>query len=177
MRFATSPRSLVLAALAVGVAAVLTVSFSVLPARGRAQSAVAACGDVRAPYTVVQIDTHPWLDLELARTPQEHELGLMYRADLPPDSGMLFVYTFESREAYWMYHTLLPLSIAFIDRSGTIVDIKDMPRLGNPDDVQEAGRTVYPSAAPYWYALEVNQGWFVQHGVGVGQQITFCLGT
>ena len=148
-----------------------------MPARGRAQTAVAACGDPIAPYAEVQIDTYPRLDLELARTPQEHELGLMFREDLPPDSGMLFIYTFESHEAYWMYHTLLPLSIAFIDRSGTIVDIKDMPRLSNPDDVQEAARTVYPSAAPYWYALEVNQGWFVHHGVGVGQQITFCLGT
>jgi uncharacterized membrane protein (UPF0127 family) len=166
----------VLAALAIGVAAVLAVSFIVLPARGRAQSAVAACGDVSAPYAEVQIDTFPRIDLQLARTPQEHELGLMYREYLPPDSGMLFIYTFESHEAYWMYHTLLPLSIAFIDRSGSIVDIKDMPRLSNPDDVQEAGRTVYPSAAPYWYALEVNQGWFVQHGVGVGQQMTFCLG-
>src|SRR5207237_986738 len=68
-------------------------SFSVMPARGRAQSAVGACGDVRAPYTVVQIDTHPWLDLELAQTPQDHEVGLMYRTDLPPERGMLFVYT------------------------------------------------------------------------------------
>jgi uncharacterized membrane protein (UPF0127 family) len=177
VRIAFSPRSLVLAALAAGVVAVLLVSFVVMPARGRAQSAVAACGDASAPYAEVQIDTYPRLDLELARTPQEHELGLMFREDLPPDRGMLFVYTFESHEAYWMYHTLLPLSIAFIDRSGTIVDIKDMPRLSDPYDVQDAGRTVYPSAAPYWYALEVNEGWFVQHGVGVGHQITFCLGT
>lgn len=166
-----------MAALAIGVAAALAVSFIIMPGRGRAQSAVAACGDASAPYAEVQIDTFPRLDLELARTPQEHELGLMYREYLPPDSGMVFIYTFESHEAYWMYHTLLPLSIAFIDRSGSIVDIKDMPRLNNPDDMQEAGRTVYPSAAPYWYALEVNQGWFVEHGVGVGQQITFCLGT
>jgi len=177
VRFASSPRSLIVAALALGVAAILAVSFIIMPARGRAQSAVAACGDASAPYAEVQIDTFPRIDLELARTPQEHELGLMYREVLPPDSGMLFIYTFESHEAYWMYHTLLPLSIAFIDRSGSIVDILDMPRLSNPDDVQEAGRTVYPSAAPYWYALEVNQGWFVQHGVGIGQQITFCLGT
>ena len=97
-----------------------------------------------APYAEVQIDTYPRIDLELARTPQEHEYGLMYREYLPPDSGMLFVYTLQANEAYWMYHTLIPLSIAWIDRDGTIVDIQDMPRLNNPDDMQEAARHVYP---------------------------------
>jgi uncharacterized protein len=96
---------------------------------------------------------------------------------LPPDSGMLFIYQAQSREAYWMYNTLIPLSIAFIDRDGTIVDIQEMARLDDPSDVQQASRVTYPSAAPYWYALEVNQGWFVQHGVGVGQQFMFCLGS
>ena len=75
-----------------------------------------------------------------------------------------------------MYHTLIPLSIAWIDHEGTIVDIQDMPRLNDPNDVSEASRTVYNPAAPYRYALEVNEGWFVQHGVGVGQQMVFCLG-
>ena len=148
-----------------------------MPARSRAQDAIDACSAGSAPYAEVQIDTLPHIDLELARTSQEHERGLMFRDSMPPDSGMLFVYTSEANDSYWMFNTLIPLSIAFIARDGTIVDIKDMPRLNNPDDVQEAGRTVFPSAAPYWYALEVNQGWFVEHGVGPGQQITFCLGT
>jgi uncharacterized protein len=148
-----------------------------LPARGRAQDAAGACGDRTAPpYAQVQIDTYPRLDLELARTPQEHERGLMFRDSLPPDSGMLFVYQSQAQEAYWMFNTLIPLSIAWIDRDGTIVDIQDMPRLNDPSNVQEAGLHTYPPAAPYWYALEVNQGWFVQHGVAVGQQIMFCLG-
>ena len=149
-----------------------------LPAHGRAQavSAVGACADASAPYAEVQIDSAPRLDLELARTSQEHEVGLMFRESLPPDSGMLFVYQAQAREAYWMYNTLIPLSIAFIDRDGTIVDIQDMPRLNDPSNSQEASQHTYPSAAPYWYALEVNQGWFVEHGVGTGQQILFCLG-
>jgi uncharacterized membrane protein (UPF0127 family) len=145
--------------------------------RARAQSAIGTCGDPSAPYAEVQIDTFPRLDLQLARTEAEREQGLMYVQDLPPDSGMLFVYTSQAREGYWMYHTLIPLSIAWIDRDGTIVDIQDMPILNNPNDVQEAAQTVYNPAAPYWYALEVNEGWFVQHGVGVGQQMLFCLGS
>ncbi len=147
-----------------------------LPARSRAQDAIGACSPGSAPYAEVQIDTLPHIDLELARTSQEHERGLMFRDSMPPDSGMLFVYTFESHESYWMYNTLIPLSIAFIDRDGTIVDIQEMARLNDPLDQSEAARFVYPSAAPYWYALEMNTGWFLDHGVGVGQQITFCLG-
>ena len=134
------------------------------------------CGDATAPYAEVQIDTYPRVNLELARTPQEHEVGLMYREYLPPDTGMLFVYQAAATEGYWMYHTLLPLDIAWIDRDGTIVDIQDMPRLNDPNSVQEASQNVHVPAAPYWYALEVNEGWFVDHAVGVGQQILFCLG-
>jgi uncharacterized membrane protein (UPF0127 family) len=148
-----------------------------LPAQGGAQDAVGACGDPSAPYAEVQIDTYPRLDLELARTSQEHERGLMDREFLPPDSGMLFVYQSQAQEAYWMFHTLIPLSIAWIQRDGTIVDIQDMARLNDPSDAQEASRHVYPPAAPYWYALEVNQGWFFEHGVGVGQQVLLCLGS
>jgi uncharacterized membrane protein (UPF0127 family) len=165
---AASPfRSLLLAAVVVGLMA--------MPARSRAQDAINSCSAASSPYAEVQIDTLPRIDLELARTSQEHERGLMFRDYMPPDSGMLFVYTFESRESYWMYNTLIPLSIAFIDRDGTIVDIQDMARLNDPSDQSEAARFVYPSAAPYWYALEVNSGWFLNHGVGVGQQIAFCL--
>src|SRR5262249_17957404 len=104
------------------------------------------------------------------------ERGMMDREYLPPDSGMLFVYDHQAVEGYWMFHTLIPLSIAWIDRAGAIVDIQDMPRLNDPFDVLEASRTVYSPAGAYWYALEVNQGWFVENGVGVGQQVVFCLG-
>ena len=146
------------------------------PFGARAQDAIGSCGDPSAPYAEVQIDTAPRINLALARTEAEREQGLMNVTDMPPDNGMLFVYTSQAREGYWMYHTLIPLSIAWIDRDGTIVDIQDMPRLNDPNDVQEASRTVYNPAAPYWYALEVNQGWFADHGVGTGQQMLFCLG-
>ncbi|HEX8966361.1 MAG TPA: DUF192 domain-containing protein [Chloroflexota bacterium] len=165
-----------MSSLRTAVLGLLVVSLMALPASGRAQDASGSCADASAPYAEVEIEGTPRLDLELARTPQEHELGLMYREYLPPDSGMLFIYQAVSTEGYWMYHTLLPLSIAWIDRDGTIVDIQDMPRLPDPNDIQQASRTVYSPAAPYWYALEVNEGWFVQHGVGVGQQFVFCLG-
>jgi uncharacterized membrane protein (UPF0127 family) len=166
------PRTLLLAVLAAGLVGVgLLASTKV-----RAQDAVAACGDPSAPYAEVQIDSHPRINLRLARTEQERETGLMYVDTMQPDGGMLFVYAAPSQEGYWMYHTLIPLSIAWIERDGTIVDIQDMPRLNNPNDIQEAASTVYNPAAPYWYALEVNEGWFAQNGVSVGQRMLFCLG-
>jgi uncharacterized membrane protein (UPF0127 family) len=122
--------------------------------------------DGDAPYAEVQIDTHPRVALELATTEAEREQGLMYRQTLDPDSGMLFVYTQPVTEAYWMHNTLVPLSIAWLGKDGTIVDIQDMQ--------PETDNAHAPSMA-YWYALEVNQGWFADHGVGVGQQIQLCV--
>ena len=68
----TSVRSLVAAALATSLIAVLVAGFVVMPSRGRAQTAVGACGDSSAPYAEVQIDTYPRIDLELARSAHEH---------------------------------------------------------------------------------------------------------
>lgn len=138
-----------------------------LPPASAAEDAVGSCGDAAQPFAEVQIDTLPRINLELARTPEEHQVGLMFRESMPWDSGMLFVYDRQATEGYWMHNTLLPLSIAWIGREGTIVDIQDMQPL--TDDVH------WP-AEPYWYALETNQGWFFENGVGVGQQIVFCLG-
>ena len=138
-----------------------------LPAASRAEDALGQCGDPSAPYAEVQIETFPRLELEVARTPDEHQVGLMYRQSLPVNNGMLFVYDRASTEGYWMHNTYVPLSIAWIDQQGAIVDIQDMQPL--TDDVH------WPNAA-YWYALEANQGWYLNNGVGVGQQVLFCLG-
>jgi uncharacterized membrane protein (UPF0127 family) len=147
--------------------ALLLVGLVALPAASRAEDAVGQCGDASAPYAEVQIETFPRLNLEVARTPDEHQVGLMFRPTLPTDSGMLFVYDRPATEGYWMHNTYVPLSIAWIGQEGAIVDIQDMQAL--TDDVH------WPAAA-YWYALEANQGWFYNNGVGVGQQVTFCLG-
>jgi hypothetical protein len=145
----------------------LTIALLGLLAASSANDAVGQCGDPQTPYAEVQIDTLPRLSLEVARTPDEHQVGLMFRESLPSDSGMLFVYDRPATEGYWMHDTYVPLSIAWIDQTGTIVDIQDMQPL--TDDVH------WPVAA-YWYALEANQGWYLEHGVGVGQLVTFCLG-
>jgi uncharacterized membrane protein (UPF0127 family) len=131
-----------------------------------ATAAAQSSCDSGTPYAEVQIDTRPRIALELASTEAEREQGLMYRQTLDPDSGMLFVYTQPVTEAYWMHNTLVPLSIAWLAQDGTILDIQDMQ--------PETDNAHAPNSA-YWYALEVNQGWFADHGVGVGQQIQLCV--
>jgi uncharacterized protein len=99
------------------------------------------------------------ITVELALTPAARAQGLMRRTDLPADHGMLFVYPGEEILSFWMKDTTIPLSIAFMDSTGRIVDIQDMAPLDE---------TSHRSAAPAQFALEMNRGWFAGHGIGVG---------
>jgi len=99
--------------------------------------------------------------VEVADTEPERELGLMGRTALPEDRGMLFVFDEEQELSFWMKDTLIPLSVAFMDSGGRIVDIQDMKPLD--DDPPH-----YVSAEPAQYALEVNQGFFEERGIKVG---------
>ncbi len=101
--------------------------------------------------------------VEIADDPFEQSRGLMYRTALAEDRGMLFVYPDEEERSFWMKNTLIPLSIAFMDSEGRIVDIQDMKPLD--DDPPH-----YVSAEPAQYALEVNQGFFEERGVKVGDR-------
>jgi uncharacterized membrane protein (UPF0127 family) len=93
----------------------------------------------------------------------EQTRGLMHRTALAEDRGMLFVYSEEEVRSFWMRNTLIPLSIAYIDSEGRIVDIQDMKPLD--DDLPH-----YVSAEPAQYALEVNQGFFEESGIEVGDR-------
>lgn len=101
--------------------------------------------------------------VELALTPAQMARGLQRRRSLPPDEGMLFIYSQPVRSEFWMKDTLIPLSIAFIDGEGRILDIQEMV----PDD----GSRRYRCPLPYRYALEMNRGWFKKNGVRVGEKV------
>jgi len=102
------------------------------------------------------------IKIEVARSEQEQERGLMFRERMGKDEGMLFVYEREARLSFWMKNTRLPLSIAFIDQSGKIVDIQDM----EPFSLE-----THTSAYPARYALEMNRGWFAREGIKVGDLV------
>lgn len=87
----------------------------------------------------------------------------MHRQALPDDHGMLFVFDAPSRICMWMKDTPMPLSVAFLDSCGVIVDIADMQPLSL--DVHCAGR-------PARYALEMTRGWFADRGISPGMRVT-----
>ena len=109
----------------------------------------------------LQIGMH-LIDVQLALTPEQREIGLMYRTEMPRHEGMLFVFQEKSRQCFWMKNTLLPLTAAFLDDDGTIVNLADMaPQTTNP----------HCSDKPVRYVLEVNQGWFSRAHVKAGERI------
>lgn len=102
--------------------------------------------------------------VDIAESELERAYGLMYRDSLPDSCGMLFVFEYEQELSFWMRNTKIPLSIAYINKSGMIVDIQDMEPLSDKS---------VASALPAIYALEVNQGFFKKNGIKVGDRIDF----
>jgi uncharacterized membrane protein (UPF0127 family) len=102
------------------------------------------------------------VEVEIADDATEQRRGLMERTELAENAGMLFAFNREGPRSFWMRNTLIPLSIAYIASDGRIVDIQDMQPL---DD------TSHPSAEPAQYALEVNQGFFAERGIEVGNVV------
>jgi uncharacterized membrane protein (UPF0127 family) len=112
--------------------------------------------------TSITINGHK-LSTEIATGLDGHMCGLAFRHKLPADRGMLFAYARDQILGFWMKDTYLPLSIAFIDGDGTILEIHDMAPL-------DTGPR-YISKSPARYALEVNQGWFADHDITVGDRV------
>jgi uncharacterized protein len=123
-----------------------------------------ATSSVRAadlPTTTLTIGDHT-ITVEVASTPEQRATGLMNRFSLRPDQGMLFVFERAEVQAFWMKNTYVPLSIAFIDASGRIVNIEDMaPQTENS----------HWSRGPVQFALEMRKGWFAERGVRVGDRV------
>jgi uncharacterized membrane protein (UPF0127 family) len=105
------------------------------------------------------------ISAEIADTPATMERGLMFRDSLPADSGMLFVFGSPQQASFWMRNTSIPLSIAYLDTEGRILEIHDM----FPYD-----ETPVPSySAKVSYALEMNQGWFKRQKITPGMTVQF----
>ena len=99
---------------------------------------------------------------ELAVSPQQQATGMMMRAEMGANEGMLFVNSDSSTRCFWMKNTLIPLSIAFVGDDGTIANVADM----EPRSEQS-----HCSAKPVRYALEMRQGWFTKRGIKAGMKL------
>jgi len=115
------------------------------------------------------------LATQIAATPAQEERGLMYVTKLPDNDGMLFVLPLGHAE-FWMKNTLIPLSVAYTDKNGVILEIHDMqpadPSLS--DDQIPRTRSDSDQVA---YALETNLHWFALNGIKPGDKITPPPGT
>jgi uncharacterized membrane protein (UPF0127 family) len=122
-----------------------------------------SCANAQANFPVVQLNAGVYvIKAEVAATEAQREQGLMNREKLAPNSGMVFLFDRPAQVCMWMKNTLLPLSVAFIDDAGKIINIEDM----KPQTTDS-----HCTARPATYALEMNQGWFKQKNIKPGSAI------
>lgn len=102
------------------------------------------------------------LDVQLAQTPEQRQIGLMWRKDMPLHEGMLFVFEQATTQCFWMRNTLIPLTAAFVEDDGTIVNLADM---------QPQSDDSHCSSKPVRFVLEMNQGWFAKRQIKPGAKL------
>ncbi len=127
-----------------------------------AASALAQDGPQKLPSTRLTVGFH-LINAEVASTQEQRAIGLMHRPTMPANDGMLFVFERPGQQCFWMKNTLLPLSIAFLEDDGTVVNIEEM----KPQSLDS-----HCSAKPVRFALEMNQGWFSKRAIKPGARIT-----
>jgi uncharacterized membrane protein (UPF0127 family) len=143
-----SPRSRAAAWLVLGAALLV----ACLPARAQAP----------LPVITVKVAGHD-LRVEVVSTDEQMARGLMYRAKLGRNDGMLFAYADPGYHAMWMKNTLIALSVAFVDRDGRILNIEDM----EPQTLDS-----HAAAGPAQYSIEANKGWFAERRIKAGDKVT-----
>jgi uncharacterized membrane protein (UPF0127 family) len=121
----------------------------------------AAAQAQQLPEIALAVNGHK-LTAEVAHTDPARAQGLMHRRMLPENRGMLFVFTTTAHHAMWMMNTYIPLSVAFIDERGVIINIEDM---------KPHTQDTHPAAKPAKYALEMNLGWFSKRGIKPGATV------
>lgn len=99
------------------------------------------------------------IDAQVAATDEHHRIGLMHRAQMPEHEGMLFVFESAAVRCFWMKDTLMPLSIAFIDADGRVVNTAEMAA---------ASTNRHCAEAPVTHVLEMNAGWFAKRRIDKG---------
>ncbi len=102
------------------------------------------------------------IQAEVVAEPGSRALGLMHRKTLAQNAGMLFIFDDHAIHCMWMRNTLIPLSVAFLDDRGTIVNIADM---------EPHSEASHCATQPVKYALEMNRGWFAARGIKPGARL------
>ena len=136
---------------------VLLALFASLTASALAQQAQTDLQRVKLSAGMYQIDA------QVAQTPEQRLIGLMYRKEMPQTEGMIFVFEQPATQCFWMRNTLLPLTAAFVADDGRIVNLADMKP--QTDDS-------HCSEEPVRFVLEMNQGWFARKNIKKGAKLS-----
>ncbi|MGY4687643.1 DUF192 domain-containing protein [Petrotoga sp. DB-2] len=123
----------------------------------------------KGTLTISQEGSILTIPIEIANTNELREFGLMYKEDIPEDYGMLFVFPTPGIRGFWMKNTFVELDIAFIDSSGTILDIQNMK------PCEESTCPIYIIYKPFKFALEVKAGFFDRYGFIEGAKIEWSI--
>ena len=102
------------------------------------------------------------IQAEVAQTPEERTIGLMFRKTMGANDGMLFAFDEPAPQCFWMKNTLLPLSAAFVSDDGVVVNIEEM----KPQTLDS-----HCSTKPVRFVLEMNEGWFAKRGIKAGAKL------
>jgi uncharacterized membrane protein (UPF0127 family) len=137
-------------------------AFRVLAAALLVAAAFAARAEVTFGTGQVKVGAHP-LKVEVAASDPQRMQGLMFRKSLGKEEGMLFVFDDLEYHSMWMKNTLIPLSVAFLDAKGEILNILDM----EPQTLD-----THMAAGPARYAIETNKGWFAEKKIKPGDKVT-----
>ena len=130
-----------------------------------ALSAKAQQAQTDLPHTLLQAGMYQ-LDVQVAATPEQRSIGLMFRQSMPENEGMLFVFEQATQQCFWMKNTLLPLTAAFVADDGSIVNLADM---------QPQSTASHCSEKPVRFVLEMKQGWFAKRGFKKGFKLKGAL--
>jgi uncharacterized membrane protein (UPF0127 family) len=126
-----------------------------------AAAARAQEGPQKLPQVRLNAGIHN-INAELAATPEQREVGLMFRPVMAANDGMLFVFERAGQQCFWMKNTLIPLSVAFVADDGSVVNIEAM----KPQTLDS-----HCSAQPVRFVLEMNDGWFAKRGIKPGTKL------
>jgi uncharacterized membrane protein (UPF0127 family) len=133
----------------------------------------------QTPQTLKSVDLQigkATLHAQVAATPEERELGLMFYTKLGDNDGMIFLMGNPARATFWMKNTLIPLSVAFIDKNGIILDIHDMTP-GDPSVPDNQLPITRSDSDQVAFALVTNLHWFALNGIKPGDKIDPPPGT
>jgi uncharacterized membrane protein (UPF0127 family) len=103
------------------------------------------------------------IDTQVAITPSQQAIGLMYRKELDQQEGMLFVFPSTGMQCFWMKNTQIPLTAAFLGDDGMILNLADM---------KPQTEDSHCPIKPVRYVLEMNKGWFAKRGIKPGMRLS-----